>query len=399
MFARRHSSRFVSLVAAGLMAVLPAAARAQDKVVTPALDFSGVMLMNFRSASDSASKAANGGNSASKFDIERIYLNFRMPAGDDGSIRVTADVFNGAQDATSYYKGWTARLKYAWFQYNFLHDIGGNKGFNAVARVGMLHTSLIDHQENFWPRYLSQVGTERNGFFSSADVGAAVVVTLPNKFGEIYGEVANGTGYGSAEADRFKDFSGRVTLTPFANESGFLKTFTISPWAYIGQTASKFQNGGTGQVGTVSDGLTRNRMGVFVGLRDRRLTVGGEFAQRTETVETGANTNASPRGTYDNSGKLTSGFILVRPFELFEPKVKSPFGLLARVDNFKPYSQAAAATGTQTTSAANQLFIGGLFYDLNQKATVALDFQNLSRQSGSTAVESKAVFLHFNVGF
>lgn len=399
MFVKRQFSPVVSLIAAGLMAMLPAAIRAQEKVVTPALDFSGVMLMNYRAASDSASKAANGGNAPNKFDIERIYLNFRMPAGDDGSIRVTTDVFNGAQDATSYYKGWAVRLKYAYFQYNFLHDIGGNKGFNAVARFGMLHTSLIDHEENFWPRYISQVGTERHGFFSSADVGAAAVVTLPNKFGEIYGEVANGTGYGAAEADRFKDFSARITLTPFGNDSGFLKTFTISPWAYLGQTASKFQNGGAGQLGTVSDGLTRNRVGVFVGLRDRRLTVGAEFAQRTETVETGANTAASPRGTYDNSGKLTSGFVIVRPFELFEPKGKSPFGLLARIDNFKPYSAAAAATGGQTTSAANQLFIGGLFYDLNQKSTVSLDFQTVSRQNGSTAVESNVIFVHFNVGF
>ncbi len=287
MFSIRHSPRLLMLLAAGCIAAAPAAASAQEKVVTPALDFSGVLLMNFRSASDSASKAANGGNSPNKFDIERVYLNFRMPAGDDGSVRVTTDVFNGAQDATSYYKGWTVRLKYAYFQYNFLHDIGGNKGFNATARVGMLHNALIDHEENFWPRYMSQLSTERNGFFSSADVGAAAVVTLPNRFGEFYASVTNGTGYGTAEADRFKDFSARLTLTPFGNDDGVLKTFTISPWAYLGQTASRFQNGGTGQVGTVSDGLTRNRMGVFVGLRDRRLTIGGEFAQRTETSSCG----------------------------------------------------------------------------------------------------------------
>ena len=58
-----------------------------------------------------------------------------------------------------------------------------------------------------------------------------------------------------------------------------------------------------------------------------------------------------------------------------------------------------AAAGAQTTSAALQTFIGGVFYDLNQKATVALDFQTVSRQNGSTALESKVVFLHFNIGF
>ena len=56
----------------------------------------------------------------------------------------------------------------------FLHDIGGKKGFNAAARIGMLHTALIDHEEGFWPRWISQVGVERNGFFSSSDVGLPI---------------------------------------------------------------------------------------------------------------------------------------------------------------------------------------------------------------------------------
>ena len=37
--------------------------------------------------------------------------------------------------------------------------------------------------EDFWPRYLQQVGLERNGFFSSADVGVAGLLTLGNKLG------------------------------------------------------------------------------------------------------------------------------------------------------------------------------------------------------------------------
>ena len=96
----------MTLTSVACLCVLPPrAARAQGadapRVVTPALDFSGVIYGNFRYTYDDATKNANGGNATNKFDIERVYLNFRMPAGDDGSIRVTTDVFNNSISATS----------------------------------------------------------------------------------------------------------------------------------------------------------------------------------------------------------------------------------------------------------------------------------------------------------
>lgn len=390
-------------LAASLVALPFATAGAQDtgtKVVTPQLDFSGVILGNFRAASDSASQAANGGQSPNKFDIERVYLNFRMPAGNDGSIRVTTDVYNGDQSSASYYKGWTVRLKFAYFQYNFLHDIGGSKGFNAVARIGALNTTLIEHEEGFWPRYLSQVAEERNGFFSSSDLGVAGLLTLPNKWGEVYASVANGPGYGAAEGDPYKDYSARLSLTPLANSKGVLKSFTISPWFYIGKTASRFLAGGAGQAGPVTSGLTRDRAGVFVGIKDRRLTGGFDYGTRTETVELGANTAASPRTTYDNSGTLTGGFVQLRPFELgaADPKHTSPLVLFVRVDNFKPYSDARSA-GAQTTGAANQLLIAGASWDLNSKATFSVDLQDQKPKGGSKTPESKILFVHWQVTF
>ena len=373
--------------------------------VTPLLDFSGVIYGNYRYTYDDATKNANGGNATNKFDVERVYLNFRMPAGEDGSIRVTTDVFNNSISGTSCvgcYAGWNVRLKYAYFQYNFLHDIGGSKGFNAVARVGMLHTALIDHQEGFWPRWVSGVAVERNGFFSSSDVGIAGVLTFPNKWGELYATIANGTGYAAVENDPYKDYSARLSLTPWGSQDNIMKTFTISPYFYLGKTASKYLTT-TGSSGTdAANGLTRNRDGVFVGLKDRRLTFGAEWGQRTETVETG--TSLATRGTYDNSGTITSAFVIVRPVELFgdDPKAKSRFGILARLDNFKPFSNqlaAGPATGTQTTSSANQLLIAGLFWDINSKATFSLDMQNLSPQSGSATAESKVFFAHWQVAF
>ncbi len=407
-----RAAAFASL--ACLVVLHPRAASGQGadatKAVTPALDFSGLIFGNFRYTYDDATRNANGGNATNKFDVERVYLNFRMPAGDDGSIRVTTDVFNGDQSATSYYKGWAVRLKYGYFQYNFLHDIGGSKGFNAQARLGMLQTSLVEFQESFWPRFISLVATERNGFSSSSDLGVSGLLTLPNKWGELYATITNGTSYSTAEADPYKDYSARLTLTPFGSQDNILKTFSISPYFSLGRTASKYLTT-TGSAGTpAADGLTRNRSGVFVGLKDRRLTAGLDWGQRTETIETG--TSLATRGSYDNTGTLTSAFVIVRPVELFgdDPKVKSPFGVMARLDNFKPFSDQRSAgptnctaSGTQTclqtTSSSNQLLIAGVFWELNARATFTLDIQNLTPQSGSTTAESKVFFAHWNISF
>ena len=86
--------------------------------------------------------------------------------------------------------------------------------------------------------------------------------------------------------------------------------------------------------------------------------------------------------------------------ELFngDPKQHSPWGLVARLDTFKPFDNATSA-GAQTTSASNQLMIYGLWWDLNQKASFSVDFQNLKPQSGSATAESKILFVHGRVSF
>src|SRR5205814_1216510 len=105
------------------------------------------------------------------------------------------------------------------------------------------------------PRSLAQVAVERDGFFSSSDAGAAGLLTLGNKWGEIYGTLTNGPGYTSFEKDRFKDIALRLSLTPFADHGQqsagpapagatpsaapspagvILKTFNITPWFYKG---------------------------------------------------------------------------------------------------------------------------------------------------------------------
>jgi hypothetical protein len=230
--------------------------------------------------------------------------------------------------------------------------------------------------------------------FSSADLGAALLVSLPKKFGEVYANIVNGPGYSASENDRFKDVAARLTLTPFANSSSLgalAKSVSISPWIYRGRTASRFQNGGADQIEPVTDGLHRNRHGVFAGLKDPRIAVGGGIGERTETIETGDNTAESPRATSERTGRLLTGFALVRPGAWFKPGTAiAKWGVLGRLDDFTPDTDADART---------QLSVVSLFYEPSSRVSFSLDLQRLSRKDGSTVPETKTLFFHVQALF
>jgi hypothetical protein len=388
--ALRHTLRHLVSAAAILsLPALPALAVAQQPAtpapvaVTPALDFSGVIFGSYGYRTDSAAKAATGGQNPNQFGLDRAYLNFRMPAGENGAIRITTDIFQNTNNATNgYYAGWTVRIKYGYAQYTGLKS-QFRTGSSLTGRIGVLHTVLIDHQEGFWPRYLGQVAVERNGFFSSADAGVAGLMTLGNKWGEVYGTITNGPGYTSFDRDRFKDIALRASLTPFGNSadmSPILKSFTVTPWFYKGWTASNFAAGGAGQVGAgangaITDGLKRDRYGLFVGVKERRITAGAEFAQRSdEGSESGANTSTSPRLVRDSTGRVLDAFIVARPLEWLDATKKSNLSIIARIDRFTP---ATSPIGTNYAGATPKYtyYVLGASYDLTNRLTLALDWQ------------------------
>jgi hypothetical protein len=361
----------------------PPPAAAPTPTVSIPVDFSGVLFANFQyQGAKGASKSQN------KFDLERAYLTFRMPAGDRASIRITADVYQqqtAPNDA--YYKGWAVRAKYAYLQYDYLK----NASWTAVARGGLIHTVVIDHEEQFWPRWISQTAVERAGFFSSADAGVATLVTLPNKFGEFYATITNGPGYTSRETDRFKDYSARLSITPLSGSSNkVIKTFALTGWTYRGAIASSFVNGGAGQVGAVGSSLPRTRSGVFVGVRDPRLSAGFDWATRQDGSETGLNTVASPRAEVDSTRSLISGFAYIKPFQLLSDQSAFPLGLIGRWDRYKPSTGADGYINT---------VIGGVTLDLNKKAALSLDYQEQTPKNGVIAATTKTYFLHMVANF
>jgi hypothetical protein len=251
---------------------------------------------------------------------------------------------------------------------------------------------FIDHEETFWPRWLSLVPVERAGYFSSADAGVATIVTIPNKYGELYAAVTNGPGYASRETDRFKDYQARLTLTPLsASDVSYLRTFAIDGWVYRGAIASKFVNGGAGQVGPVGSGLDRNRWGVFAGIKDPRLVVGVDYARRNDGGEgSSLNTVASPRVVTDSTGSLLSGYAVVKPFQMADATSSFPLGLVARWDHVKPNT---------SRDADYNVVIAGLTWDLSKKSSISLDYQEQTPRNTTAVAPTRVYFLHWVANF
>ena len=382
---------------AGAPPAQPAPSASQPAAQSP-LNFSGVIFGSYNYLLPTTPNPLRNQNN-NAFVVDRAYLNFRIAAGQRTSIRITTDVFQSA-DSTS--NAYTLRAKYAFLQYEAPRM--GN-GAQVTGRIGILHNVVIEHTDTFWPRFLSQAATERAGYFSSADVGLAGLLTLPNKWGEVYATIVNGPGYTARERDRFKDFAVRLSLTPLMNTSAtsLLQTFTITAWGYRGATASSFVNGGAGQAGAVGEALDRSRAGVFVGLRDPKLTLGVELAQRHEEGETGQNTLIAPRVETETTGRLLSGFTVVRPFAFATASGKSPFGLVARYDHVTPTAKTGGFATPPASSNAYHNLIAGVFVDLSQRAQLALDYQeSLASDNGisnAPPAQSKGYFAHFVVNF
>jgi len=345
-------------------------------------EFSGILYANYQYGGVKGNRATN------RFELERAYLTFRATPGEHFAVRITADVYQ-QRDTTrdEYYRGWTLRAKYAYGQFDFIRGTGDE--LKANARLGILPTVIIEYEEQHWQRGISQVALEQQGFFSSADAGAALNVVFPKKRGEIYATIVNGNGYTSRETDRFKDYAVRLTLTPLANGDGFWKGLSISPWYLNGNRASDFaQRRGT--VGPVPSALRKDRAGVFIGLRDPRITLGAQFAQRWDVFESADTTSDTAPTAVERAGRLLSLHTTVRPLAYINSAPSWPIALLFRADHFRPDSDRDPYTRN---------YIAGLQWEFNRRTSLTFDYQNTAPREGGTGTDSKVYFIHLIAGF
>jgi len=326
-----------------------------------------------------------GARSENRFELERAYLNFRASSGTRDSIRVTLDVFQQRDDTRNlYYRGWTMRVKYAYLNHDFVQ--GSGDAMKVWARLGLIQTVVIEKEEQYWNRGLSQVALEQAGYFNSADAGAGLGVTLPNRTGEIYATIVNGNGYQSRETDRFKDFQARLTLTPWGGGTGVLRGLQLSPWVSLGSRASDFVRG-PGTVRPVADARQKDRYGFLATYRDSRFAAGAQLARRKDIAESADTLQDVAPATRTVTGNLTSVFAFWRPLG---PAPSSPWSLLARLDDIKPDD---AASGRQ------RRYIVGTTWEISSRTSVTLDVQSLTPRDGLAGTPSRTWFLHFISNF
>jgi hypothetical protein len=128
-----------------------------------------------------------------------------------------------------------------------------------------------------------------------------------------------------------------------------------------------------------------------------------EYAQRHDGGEAGANTAVSPRSVTETTGRVLSGFTVIRPFAFINASGKSPLGLVARYDRVSPTVSSSNRSPAPAPSSSYHNLIGGLFYDVNTKVQIALDYQeSLATSNGVSSpppAQSKGYYAHFVVNF
>ena len=353
----------------------PAAAPAPATVNFP-VEFSGVLFPQFIYGG----AKGNGTRSANQFQLDRAYLTAKAKVADRTSIRLTADVYRPGGNSS-----YTLRAKYAFVQYDYWLNNEGFLGANGQVRLGMQQTIIIDTEEQFWPRYVAKAALERGGYFSSSDLGASTTLSFGKGLGELFAMVANGPGYTTPENDRFKDYSARLTLTPFG--STLAHGLVIAPWIYKGTVASPLRP---------SEGRKHNRAGIFSGYKAPAFMIGGTFARATNENE-----RAVPNGiaTDDRSGSLFSVYAHLKPLVMLNPAGNKTWGILLRADNITG-DNGYVPSGGDFPVVKGRFLVAGLTHDVNTRLSWSLDYQQQSPNGvAAPALDLRTYNLHVSVAF
>lgn len=368
-------------------AVIPAIAMAQQTPSQPAtpsqsttvnvpLEFSGLLFPQFIYGGPKG----NGTRSANQFQLERAYLTAKAKIGDRTSLRLTSDIFRPGGNS-----GYTMRVKFAYVQYDYWTNGAGVMGTNAQVRLGMQQTVINETEEAYWPRYVAKIATERAGFFAPSDLALSTTLSLPGGKGELFAEVANGPGYTSAENDRFKDYSARLTLTPLGSTP--LRALTIAPWFYKGTVAS---------VLAPAEGRKRDRVGIFAGFKTPAFVLGGDLARSTNENE-----RVAPGGvvTEDRSGKVISAYTHLKPFAMRNPNGSKSWGILLRYDKVSG-DNAYLPNNGDFPVIEGKFLVAGLTHDVNSRLSWSLDWQQQSPDGVlAPALDLRTYNLHVSAAF
>lgn len=279
--------------------------------------------------------AGTEGLDYNKFDFDRIYLNANTQVNENVKVRFTTDLYRNTT-AGSYYGGLAVRVKFAMIDYALTKTLS--------LKFGLIPTHWTGLVEASWKyRGIAQTLTDRQGYFSTADLGFSLSQAKLGILDDASVFVINGSGYTAVEANRFKDIAARVVIAPFP-EDQTLKSLKLASYYYIGRNINA-----TGQ------GLARERIGGFVSFSTSLFSIASEYNRRQDA-------SSSPDTLVSGSGLSVFGEIKA-PFEELQNKLS----LVWRYDVVEP--------NTDKDGDMTKFLIFGIAYKPNDKLTFVLNRQ------------------------
>ena len=201
---------------------------------TPAIRVGATIFADYTYQQQPKIKDAAGNEvTLSAFQIGRTYINVTGQINHYLLFRVTPDIARETGAGSSLNGSYTFRLKYAYLQWNL--DDHMAKG--SFARFGMQQNPYFDFFEAVYRyRFQGTIFNEREGYQSSADVGASFRYNFPQNYGDIQTGFFNGENYNRPEVNNQKSFMFRGTVRPFhthATLRGLRFTGFINNDAYV----------------------------------------------------------------------------------------------------------------------------------------------------------------------
>ena len=210
------------------------------------------------------------GESASAFELTRLYLGYEYTFSPNFSAKANLDIGDPGSGSLQM----TAYVKNAYVAYN-------NRGLSV--HFGLIGTTAFKVQESFWGnRYVEKVFQDKYGINSSADLG----VSAAYKFGNMLSAdliVVNGEGYKKLQKDSTMRVGFGATLHPVS------KLTTRIYYDFI------------------SKEVTQSTLALFAAYRTDRFSVGAEYnkqfnnsyidGQDLDGISTYASCRVSPKLT------------------------------------------------------------------------------------------------------
>lgn len=281
------------------------------------------------------------GESASAFELSRVYLGYEYNFNENFSAKANIDVADpgvGGLEMTAYVKN--AYLKY--------------KASNFTVNFGLISTTQFKLQESAWGyRYIEKSFQDAYKFNSSADLGVSVAY----KFSDVISAdviLVNGEGYKKLQGDSAMRTGFGVTITP-------VKKLT-------GRVYYDF----------ISKDNTQSSLAIFVGYTAADFSVGAEYNQQF---------NAGFKDNRELSGMSFYGTV----------KASSKVKLYARFDNL--YSNTVAGSSNDwNLSKDGQLYLVGFEYAPVKGVKLAPNFRGWNPADDNNKF-STSIFLNCEIKF